>query len=229
MKPLGCKSYGSIGHLPGSRLGPGDHCINPGQARILTESPRDKHDVIIVTEKLDGSNVAVANIDGTIVPLTRSGYVALSSPYEQHHMFSDWVCFNLKLFEFLKPGERVCGEWLAQAHGTKYNKIEMPFVAFDLFLNKTDRALYEEFSTRTTLWIVPVISVGSTTIQQVNEILDGKNRYYASDSDGPEGAVWRVERKGKVDFLGKYVRTGKVDGKYLPEINGGEATWNWKL
>ena len=25
-KPLGRKAYGSIPHLPGSRLGPGDHC-----------------------------------------------------------------------------------------------------------------------------------------------------------------------------------------------------------
>src|SRR4051812_45187727 len=36
-KPLGSKGYGSICHLPGSRLGPGDHKLNPGQARILTE------------------------------------------------------------------------------------------------------------------------------------------------------------------------------------------------
>ena len=43
-----------------------------------------------------------------------------------------------------------------------------------------------------------------------------------------EGAVWRVERKGKVDFLGKYVRPDKIDGCYLPEINGGAAVWNWR-
>jgi hypothetical protein len=43
-----------------------------------------------------------------------------------------------------------------------------------------------------------------------------------------EGAVWRVERKGKVDFLGKYVRPEKVDGCYLPEISGEEAVWNWR-
>ncbi len=43
-----------------------------------------------------------------------------------------------------------------------------------------------------------------------------------------EGAVWRVERKWVVDFLGKYVRPEKVDGALLPEINGGVTTWNWK-
>ena len=41
-----------------------------------------------------------------------------------------------------------------------------------------------------------------------------------------EGAIWRVERKNKVDFLCKYVRPEKKDGIYLPEISGKEAIWN---
>ena len=39
-----------------------------------------------------------------------------------------------------------------------------------------------------------------------------------------EGAVWRMERKGVVEFLGKYVRPDKVDGKYFH----GEPIYNWK-
>lgn len=63
-KPLGHKSYTSIGHLPGSRMNSNlDHLINPGQAKICTVAQRDKHDFIIVQEKLDGSNVAICNID----------------------------------------------------------------------------------------------------------------------------------------------------------------------
>jgi len=59
-KPLGRKSYGSIPHLPDSRLGVGDHHCHEGQSVICTERRRDKHDRIIVTEKVDGSNVAIA-------------------------------------------------------------------------------------------------------------------------------------------------------------------------
>jgi hypothetical protein len=51
MKPLGFKNYGSIGHLPCSRMGPGDHSVHEGQARICLEKARDKHDRIFVTEK----------------------------------------------------------------------------------------------------------------------------------------------------------------------------------
>jgi hypothetical protein len=47
--------------------------------------------------------------------------------------------------------------------------------------------------------------------------------------DPVEGAVWRVERNGQVDFLAKWVRPDKIDGKYLVGINGvTEETWNWK-
>lgn len=38
----------------------------------------------------------------------------------------------------------------------------------------------------------------------------------------------RVEHKGEVDFLAKYVRPDKIDGLYLPEISGKEAIWNWR-
>src|SRR5437763_15316138 len=105
-KPLGIKAYGSICHLPGSRLGPGDHKLNPGQARILTEKTRDKHDVIIVQEKLDGSNVCVARVGGVLIPLGRSGYSAVSSKYEQHQLFAGWGFERLERVEFRVEGER---------------------------------------------------------------------------------------------------------------------------
>ena len=119
-KPLGIKAYGRIPHLPGSRRGPGDYGLDEAQARILTSKARDKHDTIIVQEKLDGSCVAIAKLAGQIVPLIRAGYLAMESHYEQHRMFAGWVFERWSLFEtLLEEGERLCGEWLAQAHGTR--------------------------------------------------------------------------------------------------------------
>ena len=110
-KPLGIKAYGHIPHLPGSRTGPGDHKCDAGQARIATEKVRDRHDVVIVQEKLDGSCVAVARIGGSIVPLGRAGYPAISSPYEQHRHFASWVHAHQQHFlDTLRDGERLCGE-----------------------------------------------------------------------------------------------------------------------
>ena len=116
-KPLGGKAYGSIGHLPQSRLGPGDWSIHEGQARICLEKPR-KGDRIIVEEKLDGACMAVANIGGEIVALTRAGYRADSGRYEHLRLFGTYVREREADFRaLLAPGERLCGEWLAMAHG----------------------------------------------------------------------------------------------------------------
>jgi hypothetical protein len=64
-KPLGIKNSGSIGHLPNSRMGEGDHKCPDGQARIATLKTRDKHDRIIVQEKLDCNTEIVWNTHTT--------------------------------------------------------------------------------------------------------------------------------------------------------------------
>lgn len=170
-KPLGRKNYGSIGHLPCSRMGPGDHACHEGQQRIATEKARDKHDVIIVMEKVDGSNVGIARVGDEIHALGRAGYLAQSSKYEQHQLFAAWVRESEEFWrDMLQPGERLVGEWLAQAHSTRYTLPLGPFAAFDLMV-------------------------------------------------------------GEFDFMAKWVRPDKIDGKYLP----GTATsvseieiWNWR-
>lgn len=233
VKVLGHKAYGSIPHLIGSRRGPGDIGVNEGQHRICTEKARDKHDVIIVQEKLDGSCVAVANIDDEIVPLIRAGYPAIGSNYKQHHLFHDWVMQNRDRFQhLLVNGERVVGEWLAQAHGTVYELCHEPFVAFDI-MSGHERLTWQETIERCspnpvalmTPWIIS--NKGPCSIEQAMKWLGTHGHHRALDP--VEGAVWRVERQGKVDFLAKYVRPEKgADGKYLESVTGGEPVWNWQ-
>lgn len=227
-KPLGIKAYGSIPHLPGSRLGPGDHHCHEGQAKIATEKTRDKHDYVIVQEKLDGSNVAVAKVKGDIVALTRSGYLATTSKYEQHHKFSDWVSDNFSRFhELLMEGERVCGEWLIQAHGTRYELLHEPFVAFDLIYNQR-RFDFAGFEYRMSLYdfVIPKVIHRGNSAFSVEKAIESISKSGHGAIDSVEGAVWRIERKGEVDFLTKYVRYDKEDGKYFPEKNNGVITYN---
>lgn len=238
-KPLGIKAYGSIPHMPGSRMGPADHACSPGQKRIATEKTRDRHDLIIVQEKLDGSNVAVARLDGRLYPLTRAGYLASTSPYEQHHHFEQWVMQNQERFlAVLEDGERLVGEWLMQAHGTRYNLHHEPFVAFDLMV-VSKRLPYDELIAR----LAPADFVTPHLLHRggplsIEEALNRLNIYgFHGALDPVEGAVWRVERNeiirpGRperrpiVDFLVKYVRPDKIDGIYLPELSGKPPIYN---
>lgn len=234
-KPLGIKAYGHIPHLPGSRMGPGDHMIEVGQARIAQYKVRDKNDRVIVQEKLDGSCVSVAKVNGELIPLSRAGYRAVTSKYEQHILFHDWAMAHWDRFNrLLQEGERVVGEWLAQAHGTRYDLEGVdPFVPFDLMRGSV-RATWAEASERTARlgFSTPaVINDGVRPITAEEAMLTLRKYGFYGAKDPVEGAVWRVERRGAVDFLAKYVRPDKVDGLYLPETAEAvtaEPIWNWR-
>lgn len=232
------KAYGHIPHMPESRITPSDHTCTEGQKIIATKKTRDKHDIVIVQEKIDGSCTSVAKINGMIIPLTRSGYVANTSQYEQHHHFYNWVFKNYNRFnELLQEGERVCGEWCMQAHGTRYNLIHEPYVIFDIMVGIT-RKIYSEVAFRIKQYdfISPnTVNIGAPlSIEKAMELVKISGH---GAIDPVEGAVWRIERNldshnkeipWKVDFLVKYVRPDKIDGLFLPEISGKKPIWNWR-
>lgn len=224
IKPLGKKAYGSIPHLLGSKLGQGDYHIHEGQNRICTEKARDKHDVIIVQEKLDGSCVSVAKVNGQIFALTRAGYLATDSPYSQHWYFNNYVRKNIALFDnLLSEGDRLCGEWLAMAHGTRYDLNHDPFVGFDI-MTGTVRKPYEIVSTALNYFGIPfskAIYIGKPISPNYIEWNTG----YGAEQ--MEGLIYRVERKGEVDFLGKFVRHDYVAGKYFEDKTGCTIWNNW--
>lgn len=229
-KVIGKKNYGSIPHLHNSKLGEGDYYIGEGQERILTIKERDKHDNILVFEKYDGSNVGIAKFENKIFALTRSGYEASTSPYKQHHYFANWVKKRELLFaDMLQNGERITGEWLAQAHGLVY-KIEIePIVFFDYFTKNNERVLFEELlatATKYGLQLPRQLHEGrAKSVESVLPLLNEKTK--GIESVGlPEGMIYRVERKSKVDFLAKWVRSDFTTGKYCINIDESDLTWN---
>ena len=232
MKQLGKKSYGSIPHLLGSKLGDGDHHVHEGQHQIATVKTRDKQDFVIVQEKYDGSNVAIAKSDRKILALTRRGYLAETSPYEQHHYFAKWVVKNRDRFDkLLSDGDRLCGEWLLQAHGIKYLIPDEPFVAFDYFEGDA-RLNYADFQLKIQPYdfsIPQLVAFGHSAFA-INDCVERQISSFGGwiKSEGlPEGLIYRVERKGKLDFIAKYVRSDFEPGIYLPEISGNPVVWNF--
>ena len=220
-KAIDGKCYGSIGHLPGSRTGAGDHTMTGGQVKILTEKTRDKYDEVIVQEKLDGSCVGIIMKDGCIVPMIRAGYTAVSSHRLQHRHFNDWAFTYYDLFDWLPEGWRIVGEWLLQVHSVRYDLgHRSPFVAFDIFNSDNKRICYSEFCMlcdKHGLEAAPLLHRGGPCSIEKAEKELGTYGYYGA-LDPAEGMVWRVERKGQVDFLGKYVRKDHEPGKYMTDV-----------
>ncbi len=177
-----------------------------------------------------------------LYPLTRAGYVASTSRFEQHWRFGEWVVANQDRFlNVLRDGERLVGEWLMQAHGTRYQLTHEPFVAFDLMRGST-RTPYDQFVARVAhgAFSTPMLlhRGGACSISAAMSLLNTYGFHGACDP--VKGAIWRVERNelvnpGKsserqwvVDFLVKYVRPDKVDGCYLPQVSGKDSEWNWQ-
>ena len=115
-----------------------------------------------------------------------------------------------------------------QAHGTRYALPHEPFVVFDLMIKDQRQAavLVAARCADQALTTPRTLHVGGPFPIERAVALLGTSGHGALDP--VEGAVWRVERKGQVDFLAKYVRGDKVDGGYLPEVSGQPAVWNWQ-
>lgn len=229
MKPLGRKAYGSIPHLPKSRLGPGDHFIHPGQQAILTEKVRDRHDRIIVTEKLDGSCVSIAKVDGQILAVARSGYLAQTSPYEHLQHFAVWARENAARFDHLTEGERLCGEWCSMAHGTIYEPMAVPFVPFDLMVGDKRMPVDQmhEAAEKAGLRPAHVIHDGGPLSVPLALAAISNGGFHGA-LDDVEGCVWRCERRGEFDFIAKFVRHEKQDGKYFEQFTGKPPIYFWR-
>lgn len=228
-KPLGHKCYGRIAHFEGSHTGQNDTFCEPNQQKVMTNrsSCSNYGGFIIVQEKLDGSNCAVAKVNGKIVALGRSGFLAKTSPFIQHQYFHNWVGSQIHRFnKLLNEGERVVGEWLIQAHGTRYKLIHEPFVVLDI-MTKKERVVYHDFLLRVLplgFTVPKLLHTGSALkLEHAKKLIQTSGH---GSIDPVEGFVYRCEKEGIVKFLCKWVRLDKEDGKYLPEISGSDAIWN---
>jgi hypothetical protein len=127
----------------------------------------------------------------------------------------------------LADGERFVGEWLALAHGTRYALRHEPFVVFDLMRGHT-RAPFSslrERAARAGLTTAALLHEGGPLAIPAALDLLGPGRHGALDP--VEGAVWRVERDGRVEIVAKYLRPDKRDGCLLTEVTGAPPIWNW--
>jgi len=163
-----------------------------------------------------------------IVPLTRAGYRADTSPYRHIREFEDFVSDNYGRFNAaLEEGQRIVGEWMNVATGTIYSLPHEPFVVFDVMIGQR-RLPYDEhvaIAQKHGFVTASVISDGPPiSIERALDVLGPFGRHGATEP--VEGAVWRVERNGKFDFMAKFVRSDKVDGKYLPGISGEDYIYN---
>lgn len=215
-RPLGAKSYGRMHHLPGSRLGPAERHLPAALATRLTISPQPG-DRVWVQEKLDGTNVAVARIGDELVALTRAGYRAADSRRLQGRLFDAWTQeHRARFLDVLRPGERVVGEWLYHAHGTRYVLPHEPFVAFDLMRGQERTPLAELTQRLGKALVLPALHAqGPHEPSALFITMEGHGGHGAVP--GPEGLIYRLECGDRVEVVAKWVRPDYVEGLYFKD------------
>jgi hypothetical protein len=220
--------YGKIPHLPGSRTGPSDRHVDELLAARCTLRERPG-DLVLVQEKLDGSCVAIVREAGALVAYGREGRPCASARNDGRRAFAAWLAAQAQRLDgVLGEGERLVGEWLAVAHGTRYALPHAPFVAFDLFAADGARATFATLAARATAARLPVPHLvhqgGALGIEAALARL-GTHGFHGA-LDPAEGLVWRIEANGAVAAVAKYVRPGKQDGCYLADHTGQPAVAN---
>jgi len=226
-RPLGRKAYFKIAHLPGSRTGSSDRTAPLELAERCLVAPRPGEEVL-VQEKLDGSCVAVARLGDAVLALGREGTLAAHSGNPGRQMFAAWVEQRAGVFrELLDDGEWLVGEWLALAHSTRYELRHEPFVVFDAF-HDGRQWTFDELDGRLQGALPRPALLHRGGALGIAAMLEKLGQGGHGAIEPPEGAVWRIERAGRVVGMAKYVRGDKVDGALLPENSGRDAVWNWK-
>lgn len=223
---IGRANYGSIGHLPGSKMADGrDKGISIQQSEIITKKPRNRadwKDVIYAQEKLDGANMGIARQNGDVFVISRAGYLASESNLHHHREFAANVEKQKDRFlSVLQDGERMVVEYLGWAHGIKYNLPHEDFVVLDIMKGKERVPLLELTDRVNGLFTMPKLLYSGNMPITVDEalILLGEHGHHGA-IDPAEGVVFRVEStvRGKgtlIDFLAKYVRPEMNCGQYI--------------
>lgn len=203
------RSYGSISHLPGSKLiDERDTMLGEREVALLTFRRKDYRDRVIITEKVDGMNTGVLRIDDGLIPLTRKGYDVRTNPNAWAWMFALYVSNNTRRFmNVLNNGERMCGEWMIKTHTVFYNLNTEPYIVYDIINTNNERLLYDDFLKR-----INKESFISAGLVHIGESIDPKialdimAQGYHGASDQPEGVVYKYESFDK-GFIcsGKYV------------------------
>lgn len=231
--------YPRIPHLPGSRATADDRHAALAQAALYVggdaegQGPRARGpERVLVTEKLDGTCVAIARRNGEVVALGREGRRCAESPNAGRLAFAAWVAAQPARWEPVREGEHVLCEWLALAHTVRYQLPHEPAVVIDGFVDGRQLTLQAVRARAATLGLpaAALLHEGEPwPLAHALAALGARGHHGAIDD--AEGVVYRRERRrdGAVLGLAKFVRPGFEPGRYLPDQTGGAPVWNgWR-
>jgi len=130
-------NFGTIGHLTGSKMiDDRDKLLSDDEQAKFTVCKRDKNDLVIITEKIDGMNAGVIKKNGYLYPINKQGFDVRNMGAVNKELeilgieWAKWVDNHYSLYDgLLEEGEHLVFENCIVQHTLRYNfKIEPVFL-----------------------------------------------------------------------------------------------------
>lgn len=208
------KNFGHISHLTGSKLiDDEDKLLSEEEQNKYTLSKRDRNDLVIIFEKIDGMNAGVIKKNGVLYPINRKGYdtrnMGLINPDLEllGNEWAKWVdAHYLKYDSILEEGERLVFENCILQHTLQYKfKCEPVFLLakYDVKNKKINHTQLTSLATKNDISQPPVLNIGvaippQLIIQQYPKGIIGVHGLM-------EGIVYNYEHNGEHESCAKFV------------------------
>ena len=208
------RNFGSIGHITGSKMiDKSDSLLSIEEQSKYIKCKRDKNDLVIITEKIDGMNVGVVKKNGYLYPINRKGYDTriMGSQHKELAVLGEgwakWVDDHYSIYDvLLQEGERLVFEYAEYRHTLEYKfKCEPVFLLakYDANNKRINYASLTELANKYNLTQPPLLNLGvaippEIIIQQYPKGLVGVRGQI-------EGIVYSYEHNGVHESCAKFV------------------------
>jgi len=209
------RNFGHIGHLTGSKMIDNhDILLSEKNQYQFTTSLRNKNDIVIITEKIDGMNAGVVKKNGLIYPINRKGYDVRQSMLineELYLLMSEWAKYvddNYMLFDsILEECEHMAFENAIIQHTLRYKFKTKPVFLLAKFDSKNKKINYNslsELSNKYGFVMPPLLNIGIAVPPDLilKQYPVGKA---GIDDKIMEGIVYSYEHEGEHESCAKFV------------------------
>ena len=208
------KNFGRIKHLSNSNMTDKlDSLLSPEEQKKYTECKRDKNDIVIITEKIDGMNAGVIKKDGYLYPINKKGYDSriMGSQFKELSVigngWASWVDIHYALLDLIvKEGERLVFEYAEWQHTLEYIFKCEPVFLLAKYNSDNKRINYSELINLAQKYDIvqpPLLNYGAAVPPEI--IISQYPKGLAGAKRAMEGIVYNYEHEGIHESCAKFV------------------------
>lgn len=220
------RNFGHIGHLTGSKMiDIEDKLLDIENQVRFTSCKRDKNDVVIITEKIDGMNAGVVKKNGMLYPINRKGYDSRGMKFQHPDLevlgdtWAKWVDNHYELYDsILEEDERMVFENCIFVHTLRYNFKNDPvflLAKYNADNKRINHILLKELANRFGIQQAPVLNIGIAIPPEI--VISQYPKGVVGVKGEIEGIVYSYEHGGEVETTAKFV-SNKLLGTMSPQI-----------